>query len=256
MIRRYERSAVVKSRPPPVTARWLRETSPRKTAASHNAPRVGLCNDHVVRTTVLIVDDHEAFRESAGALLEAEGFDVVGSVADGRFRRRRGRAAPTRARIARHPACGRGWVRCCGTARRIVCATASGVDLESRQPRRTAAGSSRRPRSASLRSESCRVRRWQSSSAELVSVGFVALVVGIAAERHAYGVATSGTGCRISSSGWILIGCGLLRRRSAGRVARALGLHLVLRQLRLGDVGPSPRAARAARADVSHRKSR
>ena len=36
-----------------------------------------------MRTTVLIVDDHEAFRESAGALLEAEGFDVVGSVAEG-----------------------------------------------------------------------------------------------------------------------------------------------------------------------------
>jgi DNA-binding NarL/FixJ family response regulator len=33
--------------------------------------------------TVLIVDDHEAFRESAAALLEAEGFDVVGQAADG-----------------------------------------------------------------------------------------------------------------------------------------------------------------------------
>ena len=33
--------------------------------------------------TVLIVDDHEAFRESATALLEAEGFDVVGQAADG-----------------------------------------------------------------------------------------------------------------------------------------------------------------------------
>ena len=34
-------------------------------------------------TSVLIVDDHQAFRDSAGALLEAEGFEVVGSVADG-----------------------------------------------------------------------------------------------------------------------------------------------------------------------------
>jgi DNA-binding NarL/FixJ family response regulator len=34
--------------------------------------------------TVLIVDDHEAFRESASALLEAEGFAVVGQAADGR----------------------------------------------------------------------------------------------------------------------------------------------------------------------------
>jgi DNA-binding NarL/FixJ family response regulator len=32
---------------------------------------------------VLIVDDHEDFRMSASALLEAEGFDVVGAAADG-----------------------------------------------------------------------------------------------------------------------------------------------------------------------------
>ena len=36
-----------------------------------------------MRRTVLIVDDHEAFRESASALLKAEGFDVVGAAADG-----------------------------------------------------------------------------------------------------------------------------------------------------------------------------
>jgi DNA-binding NarL/FixJ family response regulator len=36
-----------------------------------------------VRPTVLIVDDHEAFRVSAGALLEAEGFAVLGEAADG-----------------------------------------------------------------------------------------------------------------------------------------------------------------------------
>lgn len=34
-------------------------------------------------TTVLIVDDHEDFRRSASALLGAEGFEVVGNVADG-----------------------------------------------------------------------------------------------------------------------------------------------------------------------------
>lgn len=33
--------------------------------------------------TVLIVDDHAAFRQSASALLEAEGFQVVGQAADG-----------------------------------------------------------------------------------------------------------------------------------------------------------------------------
>ena len=36
-----------------------------------------------MRPTVLIVDDHAAFRESASALLEAEGFDVIGEAADG-----------------------------------------------------------------------------------------------------------------------------------------------------------------------------
>ena len=36
-----------------------------------------------MRQSVLIVDDHAAFRAAAGALLEAEGFAVVGEAADG-----------------------------------------------------------------------------------------------------------------------------------------------------------------------------
>jgi DNA-binding NarL/FixJ family response regulator len=36
-----------------------------------------------VRPTVLVVDDHAEFRESARALLETEGFAVVGEAADG-----------------------------------------------------------------------------------------------------------------------------------------------------------------------------
>jgi len=36
-----------------------------------------------MRKTVLIVDDHDGFRESATALLEAEGFAVVGGAANG-----------------------------------------------------------------------------------------------------------------------------------------------------------------------------
>lgn len=36
-----------------------------------------------MRRTVLIVDDHEDFRRSASALLNAEGFEVVGSTGDG-----------------------------------------------------------------------------------------------------------------------------------------------------------------------------
>ena len=55
----------------------------RLTAAGHNAVPLGLWNDQLVRPTVLIVDDHAAFRASARALLEAEGFEVVGEAADG-----------------------------------------------------------------------------------------------------------------------------------------------------------------------------
>src|SRR5262245_51985974 len=53
------------------------------TVASPDADALGLWEDRAMRRTVLIVDDHEAFRESAAALLEAEGFDVVGAAADG-----------------------------------------------------------------------------------------------------------------------------------------------------------------------------
>ena len=55
----------------------------RKTSASHSVRRAGACNDGLVRPTVLIVDDHDEFRTSARALLEAEGFTVVGEAADG-----------------------------------------------------------------------------------------------------------------------------------------------------------------------------
>ena len=44
---------------------------------------VGACNDEPVRPTVLIVDDHDEFRSSARAMLEAEGFAVVGEAANG-----------------------------------------------------------------------------------------------------------------------------------------------------------------------------
>lgn len=42
-----------------------------------------VCHDAGVLPTVFIVDDHEAFRRSARALLEADGFDVVGESEDG-----------------------------------------------------------------------------------------------------------------------------------------------------------------------------
>jgi DNA-binding NarL/FixJ family response regulator len=40
-------------------------------------------DDAGMARTVLVVDDHADFRASARSLLEAEGFDVVGAVADG-----------------------------------------------------------------------------------------------------------------------------------------------------------------------------
>jgi DNA-binding NarL/FixJ family response regulator len=40
-------------------------------------------DDRPMRPTVLIVDDHAAFRTSARALLQAEGFDVIGEATDG-----------------------------------------------------------------------------------------------------------------------------------------------------------------------------
>jgi DNA-binding NarL/FixJ family response regulator len=43
----------------------------------------GACDDPRVGPTVLIVDDHDEFRTAARALLEADGFTVVGEAADG-----------------------------------------------------------------------------------------------------------------------------------------------------------------------------
>jgi DNA-binding NarL/FixJ family response regulator len=40
-------------------------------------------NMSAMRPTILIVDDHADFRASARALLEAEGFDVIGEAAGG-----------------------------------------------------------------------------------------------------------------------------------------------------------------------------
>lgn len=39
--------------------------------------------DKIDRMTLLIVDDHAAFRTYARAMLDAEGYEVVGDVADG-----------------------------------------------------------------------------------------------------------------------------------------------------------------------------
>ena len=80
--RRYERRARAKWGRPQCSLR----AGPRidaAIAASHNAFGGDLCDDPPVRPTVVIVDDHPEFRESAAALLEAEGFAVIGEAADG-----------------------------------------------------------------------------------------------------------------------------------------------------------------------------
>jgi DNA-binding NarL/FixJ family response regulator len=41
------------------------------------------CDHLAVARTVLIVDDHPSFRATARAVLESEGFEVVGEAADG-----------------------------------------------------------------------------------------------------------------------------------------------------------------------------
>jgi DNA-binding NarL/FixJ family response regulator len=47
------------------------------------APSLSMRDDSHVSTTVLIVDDHAAFRSAARKLLEGEDFEVVGEAADG-----------------------------------------------------------------------------------------------------------------------------------------------------------------------------
>ena len=47
------------------------------------AARRALCDDAPVPRTVLVVDDHPSFRATAQAVLEAEGFVVVGEAASG-----------------------------------------------------------------------------------------------------------------------------------------------------------------------------
>lgn len=51
--------------------------------ATRIAARPGVCDDGRMALRVLIVDDHPGFRARARALLESEGFEVVGEAGDG-----------------------------------------------------------------------------------------------------------------------------------------------------------------------------
>jgi DNA-binding NarL/FixJ family response regulator len=52
-------------------------------AGDRTTPTRDVCHDLHMGLTVLIVDDHPSFRASARAMLESEGFEVVGEAADG-----------------------------------------------------------------------------------------------------------------------------------------------------------------------------
>jgi DNA-binding NarL/FixJ family response regulator len=52
-------------------------------AAVRTANECGICDHPGVATRVLIVDDHPSFRASARAILEADGFDVIGEAGSG-----------------------------------------------------------------------------------------------------------------------------------------------------------------------------
>jgi DNA-binding NarL/FixJ family response regulator len=54
----------------------------RKSVAGRTGSAARVCDDSCVATTVVIVDDHPSFRATARAVLEAEGYEVVGEAAD------------------------------------------------------------------------------------------------------------------------------------------------------------------------------
>lgn len=55
----------------------------RAVGVSHDDPAAYPCDHAAVRETVLVVDDHAAFRAAARAMLETDGFEVVGEAETG-----------------------------------------------------------------------------------------------------------------------------------------------------------------------------
>ena len=53
-----------------------------QSAVARTTRSVAVCDDRAMQT-VLVVDDHPSFRASARAVLESEGYDVVGEAEDG-----------------------------------------------------------------------------------------------------------------------------------------------------------------------------
>lgn len=54
-----------------------------KSVATRTGVAARLCDDAAMNKTVLIVDDHPSFRGMARAILESEGFTVIGEAEDG-----------------------------------------------------------------------------------------------------------------------------------------------------------------------------
>jgi CheY-like chemotaxis protein len=67
----------------PIFVCWPSRLFTLEIRASYNAAREQACDDRGVGVSVLIVDDHAEFRRSARALLEADGYTVVGEAGDG-----------------------------------------------------------------------------------------------------------------------------------------------------------------------------
>ena len=61
----------------------LQDCTGREPRGSPDARTSTACDDLLVRPTLVIVDDDSGFRSLARALLEAEGFEVVGEAEDG-----------------------------------------------------------------------------------------------------------------------------------------------------------------------------
>ena len=121
--------------------------------------------------TILIVDDHDGFRARARALLEADGFDVIGEAADGE------------SAVGRPAGCGRS-----GAARHqlpgldgfaVAERLAAGADppavvlISSRGADAFGAGSRAAPRAGSSPRRSCRASAWPRCSSDAVDMGAV-----------------------------------------------------------------------------------
>ncbi len=206
-----------------------------------------------VRPTVLIVDDHDEFRTSARALLEAEGFAVVGEAADG--------AEAIEAVAALRPAVVVLDIQLPGRNGLAVAEViAAGPDppavvLVSSRERRVIRPTPRPEPGARVHRQERALGRGARRPARLrahmrrfgLLVWPAAVGLGWRPRRPPSRGTSRGTGCPISSSGLTFIACGTLawERRGARRRRRALrrhGRHLVPRELLVRPPLPPSRA--------------